>query len=152
VWQREVRGVDHMISDGAGGVLIATDKSYEQDILSIIKIDSEGNLPWSEEEVSIRCEGYTNHTLGLTSDGEEGAIIIWQERKGEPDERVSRIFTQRIDAEGSLPWGQDGVLLYTTLEGAFSEEPKIISDGWSYRRLDAAEGRPEDRTFFCGCS
>lgn len=129
VWQREVMGVDHMISDGAGGVLIASDESYEQEILSIIKIDSEGNFPWSEEEVSIRCEGYSDHTLGLTGDGEEGAIIIWQERKGEPDERVSRIFTQRIDAEGSLPWGQDGLLLYTIGEGAFSEEPKIISDG-----------------------
>jgi len=129
MWQREVKGVDHMISDGAGGVLIATDESYEQEILSIIKIDSEGNFPWSEEEVSIHCEDYSDHTLGLTSDGEEGAIIIWQERKGEPDERVSQIFTQRIDAEGSLPWGQDSLLLYTTPGGAFSEEPKIISDG-----------------------
>jgi len=129
VWQREVRGVDHMISDGAGGVLIATDESYEQETLSIIKIDSEGNFPWAEEGASICCEGYSDHTLGLTGDGKEGAIIIWQERKGEPDERVSQIFTQRIDAEGSLPWGQDGLLLYTTPGGAFSEEPKIISDG-----------------------
>jgi hypothetical protein len=129
VWQREVIGVDHMMSDGAGGILIASDENYEEGILSIIKIDSGGNFPWAEEGVSIHCEDYSDHTLGLTSDGEEGAIIIWQERKGEPDERVSQIFTQRVDAEGSLPWGQDGVLLYTTPEGAFSEEPKIISDG-----------------------
>ncbi len=67
VWQREVRGVDHMISDDASGVLIASDESYEEGILSVIKIDSEGNFPWAEEGVSIRCEGYSDHTLGLTS-------------------------------------------------------------------------------------
>jgi hypothetical protein len=128
-WQREVRGVDHMISDGAGGVIIATDYSYDEGTLFIIKIDSDGNFPWAEEGVSIRCEGYTDHTLGLVSDGNGGAIIIWQERKGEPGERVSQIFAQKIDIEGSLPWGQNGILLYTTPEGVFSEEPKVISDG-----------------------
>jgi len=36
MWQREVMGVDHMISDGAGGVLIASDESYEEEILSVV--------------------------------------------------------------------------------------------------------------------
>lgn len=147
VWQKEVMGVDHMISDGAGGVLIATDESHEEGILSLVKIDSEGNFPWAEEGASIRCEGYCDHTLGLVSDANGGAIIIWQERKGEPGERVSQIFAQKIDAEGSLPWGQVGVLLYTTPEGVFSEEPKVISDssgGAIAIWMQVPEGRIEE--------
>lgn len=129
VWQREVRGVDHMISDGTGGAIIATDYSYDEETLFIIKIDSDGNFSWGEDGVHTRREGYCDHTLGLVNGGNGGAIFIWQERKGEPGERVSQIFTQKIGAEGSLPWGQSGILLYTTPEGVFSEEPKVISDG-----------------------
>jgi len=129
LWQKEVRAVDHMISDGAGGAIIATDYSYDEETLSVIRLDSDGNFPWGEKGVSVRREGYCDNTLGLASDGSGGAIIIWQERKGEPSERVSQIITQKIDTDGSLPWAQGGVLLYTTPEGVYSEEPKVISDG-----------------------
>jgi hypothetical protein len=129
MWQREVRGVDHMISDESGGVIIATDYSYDEETLFIIKIDSDGNFSWGEDGVHTRREGYSDHTLGLVSDGNGGAIFIWQEQKGEPGERVSQIFAQKIGDGGSLPWGQSGILLYTTPEGVFSEEPKVISDG-----------------------
>ena len=129
LWQREVRGVDHMISDGAGGAIIATDYSYDERTLFVIKIDSEGNFPWGEDGVYVRREGYCDHSLGLASDGNGGAIFIWQERKGEPGKKTTRIFTQRINAEGSLPWGQEGVLLYTTPEEEGAEEPRITSDG-----------------------
>ena len=135
MWRREVRGVDHMISDGAGGVIIATDYSYDEETLFIIKIDSDGNFSWGEDGVYTRREGYCDHTLGLASDGSGGAIFVWQELQTEPGpephrpKTTNRIFAQRIDAEGSLPWGQEGVPLYTTPEEAFSEEPKITSDG-----------------------
>ena len=129
LWKKEVRAVDHMISDGARGAIIATDYSYDERTLFVIKIDSEGNFPWGEDGVYVRREGYCDHSLGLASDGNGGAIFIWQERKGEPGERVSQIFAQKIGAEGSLPWGQDSVLLYTTSEEVNAEEPRITSDG-----------------------
>jgi len=134
-WQREVRGVDHMMSDGAGGIIIATDYSYDEETLFIIKIDSDGNFSWGEDGVYMRREGYCDHTLGLASDGSGGAIFVWQELQTEPGpephrpKTTNRIFAQRIDAEGSLPWGQEGVLLYTTPEEVYSQEPKVISDG-----------------------
>jgi len=129
MWQREVMGAGHVVSDGTSGVLVASDESYDEETLFVIKIDSEGNFPWGEKGVYTRREGYCDHTLGLVSDGNGGAIFIWQERKGEPGKKTTRIFTQRINAEGSLPWGQDGVLLYTTSEEVNAEEPRITSDG-----------------------
>jgi hypothetical protein len=128
-WQREVRGVDHMVSDGAGGAIIATDYSYDEETLFIIKIDSEGRFPWGEDGVYVRREGYCDHSLGLASDGNGGAIFVWQERKGEPGKKVTCIFTQKIDARGNLSWGRDGVLLYTTPEEVNAEEPRVTGDG-----------------------
>ena len=78
-WQREVRGVDHMISDSAGGTIIATDYSYDEETLFIIKIDSEGNFSWGEDGIYVRREGYCDHSLGLASDSNGGAIFIWHE-------------------------------------------------------------------------
>ena len=129
LWQREVRGVDQMLSDGGGGVIIATDYSSDEETLFIIKIDSEGNFPWGDDGVNVHREGYCDHTLGLVSDGSGGAIFIWQERKGEPGERVTQIFVQKIDEEGNLSWGDEATLLYTTSGGTYSEEPKAVSDG-----------------------
>ncbi len=153
VWQREVMGVDHMISDGAGGVLIASDENYEEGTFSVTSIDSDGDFPWGEEGVSIRCEGYTDHSLGLTSDGNGGAIIIWEELQTEPGpkphqpETTNRIFAQKIDAKGNLSWGEEGVLLYTTPEGVYSEEPKLVSDssgGAVAVWMQVPEGRIEE--------
>ncbi|MBA7636755.1 hypothetical protein ES703_44383 [subsurface metagenome] len=127
-WQREVRGVDHMISDGAGGAIIATDYSYDEETLFIIKIDANGRFPWGEDGVSVRREGYCD-SLQLTGDGNGGAIFVWQERKGEPGKKTTHIFAQRINYEGNLSWGQEGVLLYTTPEEVSAEEPRITSDG-----------------------
>ena len=154
LWQREVRGVDHIISDGAGGVIIATDYSHDERTLSVIKIDPEGIFPWEEDGVSIVSHNiYKSNSLGLAGDGTGGAIIIWQELYTEPGpephrpKTTNRIFAQRINAEGSLPWGQDGVLLYITPEGVYAEEPKVISDGsggaigvW----MQVPEGKVED--------
>jgi len=126
LWKKEVRGVDHMISDGAGGAFIATD---DANMLLIKKIDSEGSFPWGEGGVSFSREGYQDNTLQLAGDGSGGAIVTWQERKGEPGEKVTRVFVQKIDAEGNLSWGDEATLLYTTPEGVYSEDPKVISDG-----------------------
>jgi len=135
LWQKEVRAVDHMISDGAGGAIIATDYSYDEETLFILKIDAEGNFPWGPEGVYVRREGYCDHSLGVSGDGNDGAIFIWQELHTEPGpephwpKTTNRIFAQRINSNGSLSWGQDGVILYTTPQGVYSEEPKVISDG-----------------------
>jgi len=129
MWQREVRGVDHMISDGTGGAIIATDYSYDERTLFVIKIDSEGNFPWGEGGVSFSREGYQDNTLQLAGDGSGGAIVTWQERKGEPGERVTQTFVQKIDAEGNLSWGDEATLLYTTPEGVYFEDPKATGDG-----------------------
>ena len=128
-WQREVRAVDHMISDGAGGAIIATDYSRDERTLFVIKIDPEGNFPWGEDGVSFYVDGYQANSLQLVSDSDGGAIIAWQERTGDPGERVTCVYTQKVNTKGSQSWGQDGVLLYTSSEEAGAEELRLTGDG-----------------------
>ncbi len=135
-WQREVRGVKHMLEDGAGGVIIAGDYGYDDRTISVVKIDSAGNFSWGEDGVLIVSDNiYQSNSLGLANDGSGGAIVIWEELQTEPGPEPHRpkttnhIYVQRINAEGSLPWGQDRVLLYTTPDEVYSEGPKLISDG-----------------------
>ena len=128
-WQREVRAVDHVISDGAGGAIIAADYSRDERTLFVIKIDPEGNFPWGEDGVSFYVDGYQANSLQLVSDSDGGAIIAWQERTGEPGERVTCVYTQKTNTEGSQSWGQDGVLLYTSSEEAGAEELRLTGDG-----------------------
>jgi hypothetical protein len=129
IWQKEIKSVIQMISDGAGGAIITTD--YEGTLF--IKIDSEGNYPWGEDGVSIYHKGYGSNSLQLASDAAGGAIVICEELESQPGPEphspkiTLRIFAQRINAEGSLSWGQEGVLLYTTPEWVYAEEPKVIS-------------------------
>ncbi len=136
MWQKEVTAVDHMISDGAGGAIIANDYSYDERTVFVIKIDPEGNFPWGEDGVSIVSHNiYQSNSLGLAGDGAGGAIIIWNELFREPGtephqpKTTNPIFAQRIDAQGQLPWGQDGVLLHTTPEEVNAEELRVTSDG-----------------------
>jgi len=129
LWKKEVRAVDHMISDGAGGAIIATDYSYDERTLFVIKIDSEGSFPWGEGGVSFSREGYQDNTLQLAGDGSGGAIVVWQALQTEPGKRVTQAFAHKIDAEGSLSWGQEGILLYTTPEEVRAEELRVTSDG-----------------------
>jgi hypothetical protein len=135
-WQREVRWADYMISDGAGGAIIATDSSYDERTLFMTKLDSDGGFPWGEDGVMIGIHNkYSANSLELTDDETAGTIVTWQEFQSEPGPEphrpiiTHRIYAQRINAEGSLAWRQEGVLLYATPEGVYSEGPKVTSDG-----------------------
>ena len=136
LWHKEVNVVDsaeRMISDGAGGAIIACD-DYRSHCLHLQKIDAAGDFSWGEDGVSIYREEYTNNSLQLAGDGSGGAIVIWQESSPKPGveinqpETTTSIFAQRINSEGRLLWGKEGVLLYATKEvnEALAE---VVSDG-----------------------
>ncbi|MFA5308225.1 MAG: hypothetical protein WC370_01915 [Dehalococcoidales bacterium] len=81
------------------------------------------------------CPQHVDSLYGLkvTDDGTGGAMVVWEEvqrpPEAKPGEAVStgHIFTQKINSEGELEWG-DGVLVYTTPENTYPDSPQIISD------------------------
>ena len=138
IWQHDFSYFNQLLSDGSGGAIICYDdplstNSDNKDLI-IVKIDSDGNYPWGLQDVTVYRHGYQSNTLQITSDGNGGAIVVWEElhypSEAKPGATIStgRIFTQSINSAGNLKWG-DGLLVYTTPENTYAESPQIISDG-----------------------
>jgi len=146
-WRRDIPGADQAITDGSGGVIIAFDDPYEN--ISVLKIDTEGNLPWGEDGVSLNlgeCWQFditTDNSGGVqvfvgpaegvqvASDGSGGAVIVFERNTPCEDGGIVYcdvdIYVQRIDAEGSVLWGPDGVPVCTGPSKPYS--PQIVADG-----------------------
>jgi predicted lipoprotein with Yx(FWY)xxD motif len=115
-----------ILSDGANGAIIAWDdyrNGTTTDIYSQ-RISAAGDVQWTANGVAI-CTA-SNHQFGpvVTSDGANGAIIVWTDSRSgtTPD-----IYSQRISAAGDVQWTADGVAVSTALRDQFS--PAITSDG-----------------------
>ena len=101
LWQKEVRYVDNMVSDGGGGVIVGTDRNGEG-TSSIVKINADGTFSWGEDGVRVQCVDYSDHSFKMAADGYGGVIFIWQEGKTVSGEWVTLLYSQKINAEGNL--------------------------------------------------
>jgi hypothetical protein len=119
------QGVAEVISDGAGGAIIAWSDfrgGPDNDIYAQ-RIDSSGIGQWTfnGEPVVAAVENQQGH--GIATDMAGGAIIVWQDfRDLEFD-----IYAQRLDASGTAQWRTDGVNLCTETDD--QRDVEIISDG-----------------------
>jgi hypothetical protein len=122
LWRKEVRAVAQMISDGSGGVIIAS--ISEEQKLNMLKVDSKGNYPWGEDGLPVYFGEYA-HSLHMTGDGSGGVIIVQQDLT--QTKTNFEVFVQKVNSDGSLPWGQKGILLCPPWGNA--EEVEIVNDG-----------------------
>jgi hypothetical protein len=139
----------HMISDGAGGAIFAWDD--ERDLMTtkgdiyanwIIK---EGNVIWALNGTAICTENEEQMNPQLTSDGDFGAIIVWDDFRSTSS---YDIYTRRIDKFGNPQWNPNGNLVSLSTQMIIDNNyPKLISDGaggaiitWKDRRNYATNG------------
>ena len=118
-----------VVSDGEGGAIItwhdrrqgATEDIFAQ------RVDADGDVLWEAGGVAVHEENGQHQTYpALVADGAGGAIIAWTDNRF-PEPRSFDVCAQRIDDEGSMQWGPDGVLLCDAdYEQRF---PAVISDG-----------------------
>jgi len=112
----------YAVNDGSGGAIViwleflphpAGEPTSSQ--THAARIDSEGNVEWQRDIPGIDQ---------AIPDGSGGAIIAF-------DDRHDNIYVLKIDAEGSLPWGEDGVSLnlreYTPLGVASDNSGGVIA-------------------------
>jgi len=95
----------YAVSDGSGGAIVIWlefPPRAEGELPSfqthVAKINSEGNVEWQKDIPGIDQ---------AIPDGSGGVIIAY-------DDRHDNISVLKIDAEGNLPWGEDGVSLSLT--------------------------------------
>jgi len=102
----------YTMSDGTGGVIVATnfyDLLPRQRGVRMLRLDAEGNTAWVIEPVNVSVD-VTLGTFTAVSDGQGGVLLAWATRKTDmSDAEVS--FVQRIDSNGELLWGHEGIRL-----------------------------------------
>jgi len=133
----------HMIPDGDGGAIISWDGStITGDAIITQHLTSSGQIAtgWDSDGIVIVDAGHTVDNPHIASDGNGGAIIVWEDFRTATE---IDIYAQKISSTGVLGWTLNGIPICT--ETRFQTRPRIISDGengaiiaWGDRRgIDA---------------
>jgi hypothetical protein len=117
-------------SDDLGGV-IAVQQIPKEGIVRAQRVDSMGNTLW--QTGGVQACVCTAEEAQVVSDGAGGAIVAYMGDIPCDDGQVggycdSDIYAQRIDAEGNVLWGPDGVPICAG-PSSFPNTPKIVTDG-----------------------
>ncbi|GAI55539.1 unnamed protein product, partial [marine sediment metagenome] len=67
--------------------------------------DADGRTTWPDDGTGVT--EYGSHAI--SSDGQGGAVIAWG--SGKSMFKSERSYVQRIDSEGKLLWGEEGIRL-----------------------------------------
>ena len=113
-----------LVSDGASGAIITwwDWRSGNPDIYAQ-RVDASGTVLWTTDGVPISTATGGQWSPQPVSDGAGGAIITWEdERSGSAD-----IYTQRVDASGTVRWTTNGTPICTTAYNL--RYPQLVNDG-----------------------
>jgi hypothetical protein len=120
-----------IISDGSGGAIISwlSINSGDGSTMGIFakRINVNGQPLWSASNgvtVASPAAIDTGDPPQMASDGGNGAIIVWADRRNGTD---LNIYARRIDGSGSTQWSADGIEVSTATND--QQLPRIIPDG-----------------------
>jgi hypothetical protein len=124
-WQAEV------IEDGEGGIIIGYEDNhwippyYFNSKVRVQRVDSSGNFLWGQTGVRVSLTEINHGLVNLVSDGDGGAIVLWQDYN-------DLVGISRINRFGERVWGDSGIVLAST---GTSLEIIRASDGNYYVRI-----------------
>jgi hypothetical protein len=114
-----------IVSDGSGGAIVVwQDYRYSGLDIAVQKIDGAGNIVWDSSGVAICTTANDQKNPKIVSDGEGGAIIVWEDQRA--GSFNTDIYAQRITASGVVQWGTNGGSVCTNL--AEQLNPVLIED------------------------
>jgi hypothetical protein len=101
-----------LVSDGVGGAIAAW-RDYRNGVEADIyaqRVNHAGSTLWTYNGVAI-CTAHNTQNIGTAiSDGENGAIIVWEDLR---EDIYFDIYAQRIDSLGTALWTPDGMAICT---------------------------------------
>ena len=114
------------VSDGSGGAIIAwqdfrSGNSYD---IYAQRVNAAGQVQWTANGASVSAAANDQQYPQLTSDGQGGAIIVWQDTRNGSD---SDIFAQHMSSDGVALWNTDGITI--SAASGVQDLPQIASDG-----------------------
>ena len=112
-----------IVSDGSGGMIVTwIDFRNDGDDIYAQRINSAGLTQWIADGVAITKSAERKQNLTITSDGLNGAIIMWEDNR----EGDYNIYAQHINSTGNLLWLITGRNIISALNEQNSSA--IISD------------------------
>lgn len=121
-----------LLADGSGGAILVWNDSRNYDPLSTAphqiniyaqRLNSRGKTTWNSGEVPLSTAAGGQYFPQLVSDGNGGAIVVWQDYRSGSS---SDIYAQRISPNGALVWASD---VAVCAAGGDQEKPKVVADG-----------------------
>ena len=112
------------VPDGAGGAIVAWEdwRSGEADLF-VQHVNILGNTAWTADGVRASSSALAKTWADLAPDGIGGAILVWQDGAGGGDHNIA---TQRLNASGTLQWGENGVTVCAN--SAYQHSPRVVPD------------------------
>ena len=117
-----------MASDGEGGAIITWfDQRNGKNEIFAQKINAEGIVQWTADGVSVgTVENHYQHSSpAIVNDGYGGAIIAWEDWRGDLYNAERAMYAQHFNANGEILWGTGGI----PLSGKPGERTRITNDG-----------------------
>ncbi|MDR4508393.1 MAG: hypothetical protein MRJ65_09190 [Candidatus Brocadiaceae bacterium] len=120
-----------IVSDGAGGVILAWQDGRSGDMrneegsydIYVQHIGANGKILLPKNGLCVCNETNAQNSPAITSDGDGGAIIVWQDMRT----NYADLFAQRIDKKGKPLWGENGVPVCIAFGG--QGVPIAVEDG-----------------------
>jgi len=123
--QRAYQGVP-MVGDGSGGaVLLWEDSSVRWIELYAQRISPDGESLWGSGGVLVSTRDSEKDRPQLVNDGTGGFIATWTDISTESWD--TKIYAQKLDAEGQRMWGEQGVCVCA--DSGLQSDPQITADG-----------------------
>jgi hypothetical protein len=110
-------------SDGAGGAIVTWQEYRGTSNIYAQRVNANGNVLWTTDGVAICTAPGNQYSPKLVSDGDGGAIVAWFDVRSDGSE----VYAQRVDANGSVKWITDGVIICAAPGVPVS--PSLVSDG-----------------------
>jgi len=102
--------VNSIISDGAGGAIVAWYDGRTTDDIYAQRVNASGTALWTANGVAICAATNLQILPRMIPDGAGGAIIIWQDNRAAS---ANDIYGQRVNASGTVLWTTNGVAICT---------------------------------------
>ncbi len=117
-----IQGVHRVVPDSEGGIIVVWQiyENFINDQLYGQRISPDGNKMWQDDGIPICIADGIQKNPAIVDDGKGGAIVVWRDER----DIYSDLYAQRIRADGTLVWQEDGIPICTV--GGHQDRPFIV--------------------------
>jgi hypothetical protein len=88
-------------------------------------VNLEGKVLWQTDGIPICTNAADQSTQSILSDGEGGAIVVWEDERRSSE--FQDLYIQRINTDGTPMWQQDGIPVFPS--ESLQSNPVLVADG-----------------------